>query len=399
MISVSEATSIIQQHLFRPEKERVDLENANGRILAEVIRADRDLPPFDRVAMDGIAIRFDSFREGWRDFKIEGVQPAGHPRITLKDPNNCIEVMTGAMLPIGCDTVIRYEDVQVKNKIAHANCETVEKARSVHARGHDAKRGDTLLEPGILISPAEISLMASVGRPRTECYLGLKTAVITTGDELVDINQVPLPHQIRRSNAHAIQSAMMSLGTHSTLFHLTDDRNKMEKELIKIFVDHNVIIMTGGVSKGKFDFVPEVLEALGVKKLFHQVSQKPGKPFLFGISKRQTVFALPGNPVSTFLCFYRYIKPWLLKSMGLDTPPVSVRLGSDVQFNQPLTYFLQVRLKNEHGILTAYPEEGGGSGDFTNLKKADGFIELPLDGNQFRKGEVFPFIPFRQTLQ
>jgi molybdopterin molybdotransferase len=129
------------------------------------------------------------------------------------------------------------------------------------------------------------------------------------------------------------------------------------------------------------------------------VSQKPGKPFLFGISKRQTVFALPGNPVSTFLCFYRYIKPWLLKSMGLDTPPVFVRLGSDVQFNQPLTYFLQVRLKNEHGILTAYPEEGGGSGDFTNLKKADGFIELPLDGNQFRKGEVFPFIPFRQTLQ
>ena len=110
MVSVSEATSIIQQHLFKPEKDRVDLENADGRILAEVVKADRDLPPFDRVAMDGIAIRFDSFQEGWRDFKVEGVQPAGKPRLTLKDPNNCIEVMTGAMLPIGCDAVVRYEE-------------------------------------------------------------------------------------------------------------------------------------------------------------------------------------------------------------------------------------------------------------------------------------------------
>src|SRR4051812_44043915 len=125
MISVSEASSIIQQHLFRPGTERVDLENADGRILAETVKADRDLPPFDRVAMDGIAIRFESFHDGWRDFKIENVQPAGKPRLTLKDPNNCIEVMTGAMLPIGCDTVIRYEDVAIANRIAHVKIESV----------------------------------------------------------------------------------------------------------------------------------------------------------------------------------------------------------------------------------------------------------------------------------
>jgi molybdopterin molybdotransferase len=394
MVSVAEASSIIQQHLFRPEKERVDLENADGRILAEVIKADRDLPPFDRVAMDGIAIRFDSFQEGWRDFKVEGIQRAGQPRVTMKDPNNCIEVMTGAMLPIGCDTVIRYEDVSIVNKIAHVKTD-VQKSQSVHARALDAKRGDTLLEPGIVISPAEISLIASVGRAKTESYLGVKTAVITTGDELVDVNQVPLPHQIRRSNSHVIQSALVPLGTKSSLFHLTDDRNKMEKELVKIFVDHNVIIMTGGVSKGKFDFVPEVLEYLGVKNLFHQVSQKPGKPFWFGVSKRQTVFALPGNPVSTFLCFHRYIKPWILKSMGYETPALFARLGADIEFKQPLTYFLQVRVKNEQGVLTAFPQEGGGSGDFTNLIKADGFLELPLEKDQFKKGEAFPFIPFR----
>lgn len=399
MVSVSEATSIIQQHLFKPEKERVDLENADGRILAEVVKADRDLPPFDRVAMDGIAIRFDSFQEGWRDFKVEGVQPAGKPRLTLKDPNNCIEVMTGAMLPIGCDAVIRYEDVSIVNKIAHVKLNTLEKNQSVHLRGHDARRGDTLLEPGIMISPAEIALMASVGRAKTESYLGMKTAIVTTGDELVDVNTVPQPHQIRRSNAHMIQSALVPLGNRSSLFHLTDDRNKMEKELHKVFVDHQLIIMTGGVSKGKFDFVPEVLEALGVKNLFHQVSQKPGKPFWFGVSKRQTVFALPGNPVSTFLCFHKYIKPWLLKSMGFENMPAFARLATDFDFNQPLTCFLQVRVKNEQGILTAYPQEGGGSGDFTNLKKADGFLELPLEKNSFKKGEAFPFISFRQAFR
>ncbi len=398
MISVAEATAIIQQHLFRPEKGRIDLENAEGRILSEPIKADRDLPPFDRVAMDGIAIRFESFQEGWRDFKVEGVQRAGQPRLTMKDPNNCIEVMTGAMLPIGCDTVIRYEDVSITNKIAHVKIDA-QKGQSIHPRAADAKRGDTLLEPGILISPAEIALIASVGRAKTEAYLGLKTAVITTGDELVDVNQVPLPHQIRRSNAHMIQSALVSMGTRSDLFHLTDDRNKMEKELIKVFVDHNVIIMSGGVSKGKFDFVPEVLESLGVNNLFHQVSQKPGKPFWFGVSKRQTVFALPGNPVSTFLCFYKYIKPWILKSMGLENPPMFAVLASDISFKQPLTYFLQARVKNEQGVLTAYPQEGGGSGDFTNLTKADGFVELPLEKDVFKKGDVFPFIPFRNLFR
>ncbi|HWA35106.1 MAG TPA: molybdopterin molybdotransferase MoeA, partial [Cyclobacteriaceae bacterium] len=328
------------------------------------------------------------------DFKVEGIQRAGQPRVTMKDPNNCIEVMTGAMLPIGCDTVIRYEDVSIVKQIAHVKTE-VQKGQSVHTRGLDAKRGDTLLEPGLVISPAEISLMASVGRAKTESYLGLKTAVITTGDELVDVNQVPLPHQIRRSNAHVIQSALLPLGLKSSLFHLTDDRNKMEKELIKIFVDYNVIIMTGGVSKGKFDFVPEVLEALGVKNLIHQVSQKPGKPFWFGVSKRQTVFALPGNPVSTFLCFHRYIKPWILKSMGCENPAQYAKLGAELEFKQPLTYFLQVRVKNDQGVLTAFPQEGGGSGDFTNLIKVDGFLELPLDKDHFKKGDAFPFIPFR----
>jgi molybdopterin molybdotransferase len=154
--------------------------------------------------------------------------------------------------------------------------------------------------------------------------------------------------------------------------------------------------LSGGVSKGKFDYVPAVLEEIGVKKLFHRVNQRPGKPFWFGVSdKGVTVFALPGNPVSTYMCFYKYIRPWILKSMKVDAEACSAVLAKDFKGPQGLTYFLQVKVKIENGILMAYPDPGGGSGDFANLKNVSGFLELPEDRSTFGVGEVFPYIPFR----
>ena len=146
----------------------------------------------------------------------------------------------------------------------------------------------------------------------------------------------------------------------------------------KISETSKVIVLSGGVSKGKFDYVPAVLEEIGVRKLFHRVNQRPGKPFWFGASdKGVTVFALPGNPVSTYMCFYRYIKPWILKSMKMDLSPSSAVLAKDFKGPQGLTYFLQVNVKLENGKLMAYPDPGGGSGDFANLKNVTGFLELP----------------------
>ena len=399
MVSVSEATSIIRQHLFRPEKERIKIEATEGRILAEIIKADRDMPPFDRVSMDGIAIQHKSFEEGWRAFKIEGMQQAGQPRITLKDNQNCIEVMTGAMLPIGCDTVIRYEDIVVgSNRIAKLKIEALEKGSSIHLRGHDAKRGDALLAPGALISSSEVTLLASVGRGEVEVLAFPKTAIVSTGNELVDIRDTPQPHQIRRSNNYTLQAALHSMGCQSDLFHVPDDRNILEKELSSLFNKYTLVILTGGVSKGKFDFVPTVLESLGVERLFHEVSQKPGKPFWFGVTKKQVIFALPGNPVSTFMCFYRYIKPWLLTSMGVVTSPAYAILAEDFSFPAALTYFLQVKVRNEKGKWMAHPHAGGGSGDFANLKDANGFLELPMETKDFKAGEAFPFVSFRKDL-
>ena len=395
MVSVTEATALIQQHLYRPAKERIKIDRVEGRVLAEAIKADRDFPPFDRVAMDGVAIQFRSFQEGWRAFKTEAMQAAGQPRVTLKDENNCIEVMTGAMLPIGCDTVINYENISIVSGIAKMKVETLEKGQSIHPRAQDAKRGDTILGPGIRISPAEIALLAAVGRLEAEVFAFPKTAIISTGTELVDIRDSPLPHQIRRSNSYALQAALTTLSCPADLFHLTDNRNILERELLKIFSDHELIILSGGVSKGKFDFVPEVLESIGVTKHFHQVNQKPGKPFWFGSSKKQIVFALPGNPVSTFLCYYRYIKPWLLKSVGMEKTSDFAVLAADFSFSPDMTYFLQVKITNESGKQVAVPVPGGGSGDFANLKDVDGFIELPTGRSDFKSGEAFPYIPFR----
>lgn len=396
MVSVGEAVKLINTYVLRMPREKAGIDSLMGKVLAETIKAENDMPPFDRVAMDGIAIKYESYQSGWRDFRIEGMQPAGTPRLTLQDPQNCIEVMTGAMLPIGCDTVVRIEDISVSNRIARVKLQTVNKGDHVHLRSHDVKKGEILLNPGVTISAAEISILASQGRASAEVYTFPRIAIISTGNELVDIHDRPLPHQIRRSNAYVLQAALKAMGASpSTPFHFPDDQNVMERELLKIMTDHEVIILSGGSSKGKFDYVPKVLEVVGVECQFHEISQKPGKPMWFGVTKKQMVFALPGNPVSTFLCFYKYLKPWFEKNMGIEAPTLTAALDEDYSFFPDLTYFLQVKVRVDNGVLKATPVTGGGSGDLVNLKLADGFLELPLEQKQFKAGESFPFIPFR----
>lgn len=399
MVSVQEASDIVFSNLYVPSAEVVPLQMAVGRVLAEKILADRDFPPFDRVAMDGIAISFETWGSGRKEFLIEDIQAAGEPVKKLKDLQNCLEVMTGAVLPEGTDTVIRYEDIEVKENKAVIMIDSTERFRNVHRRGQDARQKAILLEPGITLSPAEIALLASVGESEVRVHSMPRTAIISSGDELIEITGTPAPHQIRRSNTYALEAAMAEMKWNGTQFHLPDRKDVLQKYLKQIAAVHDVLILSGGVSKGKFDFIPEVLEEIGVKKIFHQVSQRPGKPFWFGRSDEgKTVFALPGNPVSTYMCFYRYIKPWLLRSLGKIPSPVYAALASDFSFTPELTYFLQIKVEIENGKLIAYPDAGGGSGDFANLKNVNGFLELPANRNRFEAGELFPCIPFRSIV-
>lgn len=394
MISVTEATRIIQQVPVPHSMVQVPLTEGVNRVLAEPVKADRDLPPFHRVAMDGIAISSASFGT-YKSYQIEGVQPAGAPAKVLSFEGNCLEVMTGAVLPEGTDAVVRYEDVEIHEGKATVQLPAVNAGMNVHHQGSDARQGEVLLKEGQLISPAEVALLASVGKAEVKVYDFPRTAIISSGDELVEVDVAPLAHQIRRSNAYALQAALREMGCQASSFHLNDTREDVLHELKLLMQDFDVLILSGGVSKGKFDFIADALKELGVTKLFHQVSQRPGKPFWFGTTENKVVFALPGNPVSTFLCFYRYIKPWLRSSMGVTLSEQTAILASPVKFKPALTYFLQVRAEYDQGKRIAVPVPGGGSGDFANLKEVNGFLELPADRSSFQAGEVFPFIPFR----
>ncbi len=396
MVSVSEATAIIQNYLWKASSEQVELLNSLHRVLAESIVADRDFPPFDRVTMDGIAIVYSSYENGQRSFVIDGLQAAGMPQKNLSSLTVCIEVMTGAMLPVGADTVVRYEDLKIVENKAEVTSSSINRLDNIHRTGSDARQKELLIAAATVITSAEIPIMAAVGKSVVSVYSLPRTAVVSTGDELVNIQEKPQAHQIRKSNGYALAAGLARHGIQSSFFHLADNETSIKQSLEIILSNHDLIILSGGVSKGKFDLIPAMLESFGIQKHFHQVKQRPGKPMWFGTGKNQVVFALPGNPVSTFLCFYQYIEPWLLKSWGANPSPVKAILNADVTFNLPLTYFLQVKVRNENGHLFATTIPGGGSGDFVNLKDVDGFLELPEGVVNFKKGVAFTFISFRK---
>jgi molybdopterin molybdotransferase len=399
MISVEEASKHILENLFLPAVENISLENAVNRVLAEDLVADRDFPPFDRVTMDGIGIAYEAFENGHRQFPIEGIAAAGAEETKLNNPLHCLEVMTGAMCPEGCDTVIRYEDVEIKEDVAFLKIDTIESGKNVHLQGEDRRRASVIVKKGTKISPAEIGVAATVGKTRLNVLANPKVLVISSGDELVPVEKTPEPHQIRRSNAPTLRALLENEGIGVQEHHLPDSEEVITRSLSTWIQNYDAIIMSGGVSMGKFDFIPNVLDKLGVESKFYKVTQRPGKPFWFGTYQNKCkVFAFPGNPVSSFMCANRYFLPWWRKSLGQQAfPKVYASLASDYFFKPDLTYFVQVKTAfSPSGQLSAQPVTGHGSGDFANLTDVDAFLELPKGRNEFKKGESFPLYWFRK---
>ncbi len=396
MITSEKALEIILTQTEDLGVEIIDFKDSLGRILKEEIVADRDFPPFNRASMDGIAITADPFNNGAREFPIEGIQAAGSPQLTLKDPNNCIEVMTGAMAPINSEVVIPYELVEIKNGVAKVNTNDIKYFQNIHRKGLDRKKEDILIQKNTIISAAEIGVLATVGKTTVQVAKNPKVMLISTGDELVEIDQTPADYQIRRSNIHTLVAILDRIGIKADTIHIADDKPLLKQKIETIINDYDVLLFSGAVSKGKFDYLPEVLDELGVEKLFHKVRQRPGKPFWFGKKNHKTVFAFPGNPVSTFVSCMKYFYPWFQKSIGVDYENKNFAiLAKDFNFKPDLTYFLQVKLENKNGQLLAYPVAGHGSGDLANLVDNDAFIELPTGKQFFSKGEVFPMINYR----
>src|ERR1700744_1490765 len=401
MTTVEQAEKLIQSQMRDFGVESVPFELSLGHVLAEDIIADRDLPPFNRVTMDGIAVSYKSIEKGIKSFKIKATQAAGEQAIDINLPDECIEIMTGAALPESVDTIIRYEDIDIKNGVATLLISDINKGQNLHLNGADKRKGEVVATKAQIITPAIISLAASVGKLELLVKKLPRVVIISSGDELVDVDKQPSPTQIRKSNSYTIGAVLSQYKLHADLLHIPEDHGITQPKIAHCIKNYDVILMTGGISMGKFDYIPKALDETGVKAIFHKVSQRPGKPFWFGKHENETlVFAFPGNPVATFMCLHRYFLPWLNATQGLNEKPlIYAVLEQNFTFKPELQYFMQVKLSfNEQGQILAKPIEGNGSGDFANLADTDAFMELPLQKDEFKKGEVFGIWPFKQFM-
>lgn len=398
LISPAQAEHAVMANLVPLPSEDCPLSQATGRVLRRPLLADRDLPPFDRVTLDGYALRSAEVAQGRRQFRIEGTpQAAGMMARALDaEPGSCIEIMTGAVLPDGADCIVPYEEVSRDGPmvtLSDAGASGLKSGHAVHRRGSDHREGAVVVPAGLRLRGAEIGTAAACGHSTVTVSIQPRIGLVSTGDELVPVTARVAPHQIRRSNDQALRAALDASGYRSVdCLHVRDIPEEIERELRRLVAAYDAVVITGGVSKGKFDHLPAILEKLSVQRHFHGVSQRPGKPLWFGTSGRHNpVFALPGNPVSCFVCLHRYVIPALHQMSGLRPSAELFATASErVDASPTLTLFLPVKVR---GNLQFTPRRFNTSGDFTSLVDTDGFVEVP-PGSSGDPSTPFRFYPW-----
>jgi molybdopterin molybdotransferase len=394
LISISQAEALIAEHMPSFGRELVHLDDAAGRILRQAVHAEHDHPPFDRVMMDGIAVRWSANLP--RRLRVAGAQVAGMRRQALPDGVACLDVTTGAMVPDGSDCVIPVEQLQRDGDsvVLSDDCRPAA-GQFIHRRGSDCVQGTLLLSPGMRLGPAEMALLAANGVARVEVASAPSIAIVSTGDELVEVGAALGEGQIRRSNDTAVRAALRLDGfDRVAMEHIVDDEAVTQARIADLLERHDVLLLSGGVSMGQRDYVPAALAAQGVRKVFHRIAQKPGKPMWFGIGPRgQAVFALPGNPVSALVCATRYARPALRAAQGLPSPGAEhVCLDEAVDINPTLASFVPARVETDaQGRLMAYPVPSRTSGDFSSLPRTQGFVQLPPGQGKAPAGTVASF--------
>jgi molybdopterin molybdotransferase len=363
-----------------------------GRVLHAPLVTQRDQPPFDRATMDGIAF---ASRAGRREFRIAGTQAAGAAALQLPDDAACFEVMTGAMLPQGCDCVVPVERIEVSNGVARLSSDvSITAGMNVHPRGLDCRAGTQVLPAGITLGPPEVAVIAANGASSVLVNRAPRICVISTGDELREPGQSVTAWQIYRSNAYGVLAALQRRHMpHLAHDHLPDDPAVLRERLQAHLDTHDVLVLSGGVSMGRFDFVPQVLGELGIEVVFHKVEQRPGRPMWFGVGRGKTVYALPGNPVSTLVCLIRYALAGLEAAAdALPAAAESVALSTVAELKPSLTLFVPVKLLHDgSGRALAQLRPTQGSGDFIALVETDGFVELPPGPAELPAGSVVRF--------
>jgi molybdopterin molybdotransferase len=385
MKTFEEAFEIVMRSAFDTKTETIPFYDSCCRILAEDISSDNEMPPFNRSAVDGYACHRSDMND---EMEVVEIIPAGkEPRKTV-GKNQCSKIMTGAIVPDGCDIVFMVEDSEIlpSGKIRFTG---VRQKLNISFKGEDVKTGDVILKHGKILKPQDIAVMASVGHTNVIVKMKPLVGIISTGDELVEPSEVPKISQIRNSNAYQLLSQVNRAGANGQYCGIAPDIENVTFEIIsKAIAENDIVLITGGVSMGDFDFVPSVLKRAGVKILFDQVNVQPGKPTIFGIHPEAVVFGLPGNPVSSFVQFETLVRPFINKMMGYDWKPLERRMPMAVRYERKSSFrmgWIPVTVNEEMEVV---PVDIHGSAHITALPYSDGMIVIKPGINTLEKGEI-----------
>lgn len=394
-VSVERALQIVLEHTPVLGQERVPLAEALGRVLAEDVRADMDMPPFERAAMDGYALRSADALQAPVTLDVRGEVRAGQaPLVAGPGPGQAVRIMTGAPLPPGADAVLPVEQTRGLDEGRRVELlAAVTPGQHVAPRGSEWRTGDLLLEHGLHIDAATIAVLAAVGGAQACVGLRPRVALLATGDELVDVADVPGPGQIRNSNGPALAALARLAGADAYSLGCAPDQAERLYERLAEGLRSDVLLVSGGVSAGDYDLVEPALARLGFRALFDRVSVKPGAPLVFGLCGATLVFGLPGNPVSTQVTFELFVRPALLRMQGRAA---GARVQVEAELLQPVsnrskrTNHLPARLHFEQGRFVAEPLPSQGSADVRAHARANALLVMAPERLRAERGERVP---------
>jgi molybdopterin molybdotransferase len=391
MPSFEEARRTILESVPMLGAERVDLLSALGRVATEDVAAPWDMPFYDNSAMDGFAVRAADCRTGGI-LRVTGYVPAGETGVSSLTPGCAVRIMTGAVIPSGCDTVIPIEDTEERADGILLR-EKVDPRQHVRFRGEDVRSGDTVVSARAVIGPPEISMLASFGKAVVPVYRKARVAILSTGDELIELGEQPVTGKIINSNALSLAAAIREIGAEPVILGIARDSRESHREKMAEGLKADVLITSAGVSAGDLDLVRDCLAEIGVRQLFWKVDMKPGGPTAFGMKEGKPVFSLPGNPVSTMITFEELVRPALLRMMGhrrVIKPYVRAVLRSEVRKKPGKMHFLRVRIEVENGVHWATSAGDQNTGILTTMVRANGIAALPKEKTVFSAGEEVP---------
>ena len=378
-----------------PATESTSLGAALGRVLAENMRSDRDYPPFNRSARDGFAVRASDVANPPASLKVLGQTRAGELSRFRIESGETVEIMTGAPGPEGADAVVMWEHSTREGE--HVTLESgVPAGKNLILRGSEAEAGSVILKDGKTLEYPEIALLAATGHSEVEVYRRPQVAILSTGDEVVEVTEKPESFQIRNSNAHALAMQVRRRGGEARILPIAPDEINRTRELVEQGLEADMLLLSGGVSMGKYDFVERVLTDLGAEFYFTQVLIQPGKPLVFGQVAGTPVFGLPGNPISTMVTFEVFARMALDRLAGRSDSPLpffAARLGLDFKHKPVLTRFLPARLAGDYGEATVNPVKWQGSGDLIAFAKANCFLVASTDRASWAAGDWISVLP------